>query len=157
QLADRPVADLVLRVGDATQSVSVTETLSEVSNEATTIGGERTEQEVRELPINQRITTKIAELSPGVLPGKPQAQTIGFSGYRGTSQVSVNGQYFWYAGYRIDGIDNTENHAGESLVINPAIESIAELKVMSVGMEAEYGRASGIVNVILKSGTKDFH
>src|SRR5262249_37548062 len=157
QLSDRPVADLTLRVEGTTQSVTVSETLSEVANDATTVGGARDAQEVSELPVNQRNPVRIVDLTPGAIPALTQAQTLGFSSYRGSSQTSINGQPERYQGYLIDGIDNTENHAGVSLVINPSIESIAELKVQSVGMDAQFGRAAGLVNVILKSGTKDFH
>src|SRR5262249_19277447 len=54
QLSDRPVADLTLPVQGTTQSVTVSETLSEVANDATTVGGARDAQEVSELPVNQR-------------------------------------------------------------------------------------------------------
>ena len=157
QLSERPVADFTLALQGVTESVTVTETLSGVANDSATVGGGRTEKEVSELPVNQRNVAKIVDLTPGALPSLTQAQTLGFSSYRGTSQTSINGQPERYTGYIIDGIENTENHAGVSLVMNPAIESIAELKVQSVGMDAQFGRAAGLVNVILKSGTKDFH
>ena len=157
QLGERPVADLTLRVPSVTESVTVTESVSEIASDSAVIGGRRNEQEVDQLPVNTRDVVRILELTPGTVPAGAQAQTLGFSSYRGQSTVSVNGQSDRYTGYVIDGIDNTENHAGASLVVNASLESIAEVRVMSAGMDAQFGRGAGVVDIVLKSGTKDFH
>src|SRR5215831_8892867 len=122
QLAERPVADLTLRIQSVAEAVTVTETLSEVANDSATVGGRRNDQEVNELPVNTRNVVRILELTPGAVPSGTQAQTLGFSGYRGQSTVSVNGQSDRFTGYLIDGIENTENHAGASIVVNPSLE-----------------------------------
>ena len=157
QLAERPVADLTLSVQQVTESVTVAESLSEVANDSATVGGRRNDQEVNELPVNTRNVVRILEMTPGTVPAGTQAQTLGFSSYRGQSTVSVNGQSDRFTGYLIDGVENTENHAGASIVVNPSLESIAEVRVLSAGMEAQFGRGAGVVNVVLKSGSKDFH
>src|SRR5262249_35884352 len=43
-------------------------------------------------------------------------------------------------------------------IINPPVDSVQEFKVQSSSYDAEFGRTSGgVVNVITKSGTSDFH
>lgn len=157
QIAERPVADLTLTVQNVSESVTVTGSISEVANDSATVGGQRNDQEVNELPVNTRNVVRILELTPGTVPAGTQAQTLGFSSYRGQSTISVNGQSDRFTGYIIDGVENTENHAGASLVVNASLESIAEVRVLSAGMEAQFGRGSGVVNIVLKSGSKDFH
>ena len=45
-----------------------------------------------------------------------------------------------------------------SYVIGPSVEAIGEMKVVTNGYSAEYGRgAGGVVNVSIKSGTNDIH
>ena len=45
-----------------------------------------------------------------------------------------------------------------SYVIGPSPEAIGEMKIVTNGYNAEYGRgAGGVINVTIKSGTNDFH
>jgi hypothetical protein len=57
----------------------------------------------------------------------------------------------------MDGISamDTGNH-GQMLNMN--IESIGDVKVLTQGYQAEYGRASGLqITAVTKGGTNDFH
>ncbi len=59
--------------------------------------------------------------------------------------------------YQIEGIDDNER-TGLLQILVPPIEAIQTVDVSTSNFEAELGRASGAnTNVILKSGTNDFH
>ncbi|MBM3794712.1 MAG: hypothetical protein FJW31_11720 [Acidobacteria bacterium] len=62
----------------------------------------------------------------------------------------------------IDGIDNNNqsiaSQGNQKEALKPQVDAVQEFKVVTNGFPAEYGRSSaGVVNVTIKSGTKDFH
>ena len=59
--------------------------------------------------------------------------------------------------YLVDGLDNTENHNGQGILIHPPIEAIQEINIQTSVPSAEFGRGGGNINVRLKSGTQGFH
>jgi len=61
-------------------------------------------------------------------------------------------------GYYIDGVSVANPFFTNSLAINISNKAIEEMKVVSGAFNAEYGNAmSGIVNLSLKDGGKDYH
>ena len=76
---------------------------------------------------------------------------------RQTSSVSINGALDNQNNQLLDGIDNNERSIG-TMVVKPSIDAIAEVKVQTNLYSAEVGRtAGGVVNIITKSGSNDFH
>ena len=102
-----------------------------------TVGGGRTERSER-VTVNQRNVAKIVDLTPGALPVLPRHRRWLFFVSRHFSDLHQRAAGAIHRlHHRWD--RNTENHAGVSLVINPAIKWIAELKVQSVGIDAQLG------------------
>ena len=57
----------------------------------------------------------------------------------------------------IDGLDDNERYIG-TIVVKPAMDALAEFKLITNGYAAELGRtAGGVINLITKSGTSQFH
>ena len=57
----------------------------------------------------------------------------------------------------IDGADNNDPVLG-IIVVNPAIDSVAEFKYTTGNYDAEYAQAGGaVLHVETKSGTNNFH
>lgn len=57
-----------------------------------------------------------------------------------------------------DGVSELDQGGTNDLYVNPSADAIAEIKVLTNGFQAEYGRYSGgAINLVTKSGTKDFH
>jgi hypothetical protein len=72
--------------------------------------------------------------------------------------VRSNGQN----NFLLNGVDNNVNVIDfinqTAYVIGPSVEAIGEMKVITNGYSAEYGRgAGGVVNVTIKSGTNEIH
>lgn len=110
---------------------------------------------VSELPLASRNFTQILSLSPGVATYLPDSTGIG----RNTQTISVNGARMTQNNVQINGID--ANTMGTSSAVNvaiPAPEAIQEFKVQTSLYDATFGRSGGgNVEIVTKSGTKDFH
>ena len=64
--------------------------------------------------------------------------------------------------FLLNGVDNNVNVIDfinqQSFVINPSVEAIGQMQILTNGYNAEYGRAAGgVVDVNLKSGTNEVH
>lgn len=60
--------------------------------------------------------------------------------------------------YLVDGVQIDDNYGGTSATLEPENEVVQDLEVITGTFNAEYGRAlSGIVNVITKDGSNEYH
>ena len=61
--------------------------------------------------------------------------------------------------YQLDGIDLTDHFNGNAAtIVEPSIDLIEQIEVLSLGAPAEYGSHEGAVfNVVTRSGTNKFH
>src|SRR5580700_4486434 len=155
---DRIGVPLILQVGDVNESIEVTANAPLLQTENTTQGANLDSAEVSQLPMGgQRVFAYLARLSPGVLvaePGARDAQNGGFSanGVRSTGENN----------FLLNGVDNNVNDIDfinqTSYVIGPSLDAIGEMRILTNGYNAEYGRAAGgVIDVSLKSGTNQLH
>jgi outer membrane receptor protein involved in Fe transport len=149
--------DVVLKPGDSSEVIRVTQEVPVVDSTSSTLGGTLTNQEINELPLNGRNYENLLQLRPGIVryPGG------------GFSTTSTNGLRAEDNAYLIDGLFNSEPFSGQS-IINGAgiagdsatilpIDAIQEFNLME-NPPAEYGWKPGaIVNVAVKSGTNSLH
>ncbi len=155
---DRVGVPLTLAVGDISQSVEVSATAPLLKTEDTTLGADLNAKSVSQLPLGgQRTFTFLARLSPGVVPAEPGARDAVGGGFSANG-VRSNGQN----NFLLNGVDNNVNVIDflnqTAFVIGPSVEAIGEMRVLTNGYNAEYGRgAGGVVNVNLKSGTNEIH
>src|SRR6185369_7326689 len=60
--------------------------------------------------------------------------------------------------FMVDGAENHDNGANSNGLVDPNIDAIAEVKLDTSSYTAEFGgRAGATINLVTKSGTKDFH
>jgi hypothetical protein len=155
---DRVGINLQLTVGEITQSVEVTADAPLLQTESTIVGANITSKQMVELPLGgQRTFTFLARMSPGVVPGEEGARDAVGGGFSANG-VRSNGQN----NFLLNGVDNNVNVIDflnqTAFVVGPSVEAIGEMRVMTNGYNAEYGRgAGGVVNVTIKSGTNDVH
>jgi len=155
---DRIGVPLTLPVGNLTESIEVSANAPLLQTENTSQGADLNTSEVTQLPLGgQRVFAYLARLSPGVLvaePGARDAQNGGFSanGVRSTGENN----------FLLNGVDNNVNDIDfinqTSYVIGPSPDAIGEMRILTNGYNAEYGRAAGgVIDVSLKSGTNELH
>jgi hypothetical protein len=92
------------------------------------------------------LTTSTVSRDAGRPIGPAPTTGLNFGGQRGRSNL-----------VQVDGADNTDNsvNASRSTVSQEAVQ---EFQVVTNSFAAEFGRSSGgIVNVVTKSGTNDYH
>ena len=145
-----------------TLAVSQGKQVVEVTTEAQVIEPTRTEvsqvvdtDQIQSLPINGRLFTDFALLSPGVATGRTSLQST-FTDPTVT-RISFGGQRDLDNFVSVDGADNINSATGSQRATPPQ-EAVSEFRVVNNSFGAEYGRAlGGIVNIVTKSGTNDFH
>ena len=141
-----------LKISDVQERVTITTTptVDTVKTEqSTTIN----EQAVSTTPILGRKFEDLLTLTPGVsITQGPDGDEINFSGQRGV-----------FNNVSLDGGDYNNGFFGEQLggqraAIDITLEAVKEFQVVATGASAEFGRtASGVINVITKSGTNEIH
>jgi Carboxypeptidase regulatory-like domain len=133
-------------VGVLTIEIGVAAETVEVKGEAPVIqaaSGERSftipTESVQNLPLANRSFTALAQLAPGV---------TGTSALGTRANMSTN--------FTMDGI-STMDTGSNTVMLQMNTESIAEVKLLVSGYQAEYGRSSGLqVMAVTKSGTNQF-
>jgi hypothetical protein len=133
------VGTLTLEVGGTTETVDVTAEAPMIQAQS----GERSftvdTTQVANLPVNRNNFADLARMAPGMGSGQSRL------GSTGQNNLQMDG---------ISAMDTGNN--GQMLQLN--IESIAEVKVLTQGYQAEYGRSSGTqITAVTKSGTNRFH
>jgi Carboxypeptidase regulatory-like domain/TonB dependent receptor-like, beta-barrel/TonB-dependent Receptor Plug Domain len=155
--------NLTMKVGQATQTVEVTGAAPAINLVNSALGAVNNETTVKELPLNGRSWSDLADLQPGVysLHTQPDVQsrdrfTRGYG-----AQLSISGNRPQQNNYRVDGIsinDPANGGPGSVLGGNLGVDAVAEFSVLTTNYSTEYGRASGgIINATIKSGTNQFH
>jgi hypothetical protein len=152
--------DIMLRVGNIKEEMSVQANAVQVETENTQLGDVIDSKKMLALPLNGRSYLDLLGLQAGVAP--TTAGTIGgdrpVSGYiSNAGNVSVNGQRETANAFLVNGGDVSEGrNLGAGLV--PNLDSVEEFRLITNSFDAEYGKFSGaVMNAITKSGTNGFH
>ncbi|MCX6606661.1 MAG: carboxypeptidase-like regulatory domain-containing protein, partial [Acidobacteria bacterium] len=154
--ADRSLdVTIALEVGSVVEVVEVTAGTPLLEPNTSSLGSVIDKQKVDELPLNGRNPMGLANLIPTV-------RGIGFFGGQVLSSwrmaaVSIGGGSALHNDFMVDGIATTKVGSSGAQVY-PTIESTQEFKILTNAMSAEFGRtAGGIVSVITRSGTNEYH
>jgi outer membrane receptor protein involved in Fe transport len=159
--------DITLEIGSSQQTVNVNahsadQDIQRTTSELGTVIGDK---QISELPLNGRNFTQLLTLTPGATPiSTAQSAGVGINDLAvlgvptaNVAQPSIQGQTNRSNLYLLDGVVNTE-FTGGVYVIPPIIDTMQEFKVQSHDDQAEYGGVlGGVVNVVTKSGTNNFH
>jgi hypothetical protein len=144
--------DFMLQVGRLSEQVIVTESVPLVQTDTSTLGQVIERKQVSELPLNERNFLTFALLVPG-----GQLPVAGSQNSTQGGAISVNGAREQSNDFLLDGVDNNDLYINQYSVL-PSVDAIQEFKVQSSDYSAEFGRGGGAqVNVVLKSGTNQFH
>src|SRR5216683_7871487 len=153
------VLDFTMQVGQMTQTVEVTTEAPSVELTSSALSATVNSTTIRELPLNGRSWTDLANLQPGVVAAETHAAVNVNRGYG--AQLSISGARPQQNNYRLDGIsinDYSNGGPGSVLGQNLGVEAIQEFSVLTGNYSAEYGKTSGgVVNAISRSGTNQFH
>lgn len=150
--------DARLQVGEIQQQVSVSSSIVHVATASTQMGETIASAKMARLPLNGRSYTDLLALQPGVAPassGENGANSV--SGDLNPGAISISGQRESANGFVLNG-GSAEEKLYNAAAIVPDLDSIAEFRIITNNGSAEYGNYSGgVVNVVTKSGTNQFH
>jgi Carboxypeptidase regulatory-like domain/TonB dependent receptor-like, beta-barrel len=148
--------DLVLQPGNISETVTVEAEIPILQTERADTGRKLETVLTENVPLG---TNRNFQNLLNIVPGTTRAtfQHSQFFNASNSLQTEVNGQLREGNNYQIEGIDDNERTGLLQILIPPA-ESIQTVDVSTSNYDAELGRASGaVVNVILKSGSNNFH
>jgi hypothetical protein len=154
-----------LPVGAASITVEVQGQGELLNSTSSTLGTVIGEQAVKDLPLNGRNFTQLLTLVPGATPvstsqgariGTDDGGAVAIPG-SSFSNPAINGQQNRETLYLLDGVVNTDFRTTTYTVL-PIIDGISEFKVQSHNDDPAFGSVlGGVVNLISKSGTNQFH
>jgi hypothetical protein len=159
---ERLTVPLLLDVGDISEKVTVEADVPTVELQSAVASGLISGAEVRELSLNNRNYLELLTIMPGVTSNSPTDElSIGATNPTGAVNAlpfSINGGRNTGNNFMLDGADNMDRGANQTLLNTPSVDAIAEFVALRGNYSAEYGRgAAGVVNVITKSGSSNFH
>ncbi len=158
EVGQRAAADAALQVGNASTTLTVEATNSLLETETSTVSNLRTEEAVKDLPLNGRNFAELVGLGAGAVPAQTQIVSIPYTQQRGPTSYAFNGLRFQENRLLLDGIGDNENHNGLAVVIFPPIDAIQEFSEETTDADARFGRGNGgTINLVFKSGGNRFH
>jgi hypothetical protein len=170
----RHLSDLQMALGTVTETVTISaapDTLTPLDSaeQSSVITGEQ----LRELSVVGRSAAEFIKVLPGMAP--TGSGVVNAPGYNG-EVIGINGNgdggngrqsalgYFSPNGQRgsamdivTDGANTADPGCNCATPVNPNIDMIAEFKVMTGTYSAEHSKGPVIINVVTKSGSRDFH
>ncbi|MGH9719632.1 MAG: carboxypeptidase regulatory-like domain-containing protein, partial [Bryobacteraceae bacterium] len=154
-VSQRLSLDMALQVGQVTDSVTVSDTVSLLQTETATRISFVERNLIEKVPNNGRNPFLLTHALPGVTK----------SGYWGSAElyaygqvggVSIGGGRIGENETVIDGVTDTRPSRGVNFI--PALDSLSEISVQTNVYDAQFGRTGGGVNVFSsKSGTNALH
>lgn len=154
EVSDVRQVDFVLELGGVTESVTVNSEAPLLDVTRTDAGRALDERSVQDLPVMANTVFTMIQYSAGVQTGGPPAllgphSTQGGSDYNNGTGVGGNT-------WTIDGAINNGNARFTANL--PAVESVAETKVLTTTFDGNFGHSTGLgIAVSTKTGSNDFH
>src|SRR5881397_1075597 len=150
--------DVVLQLGQLSDTVEVAATADLLQSETAAVGTVIENKIITELPLNGRQYLGLVALSPNVNTLSPSAGQAGSrqGGDRANQSISTGGQRIMFDYYTLDGVNNTDPNFNTYIVL-PSIDAIQEFKVQLGVYPAEFGHQSTQINVLSKSGGNAYH
>lgn len=140
--------DLVMEVGQVTETVNVTASVPVLATDTSDVGQVITARQIVDLPLNGRNYIQLAALTNGVI-------LSGTTEGGGPNFLSEGGRPTQNS-FLIDGVESRIQREGR-YGLNLSVDAIEEFKVMQNSFSAEYGRGTTIVNAVIRSGTNRLH
>jgi hypothetical protein len=145
-----------LSVGQVTETVTVTAQGVAVTTESADNTALLSQSQLRDVMIRGRDVMNLLRILPGVSQLAGGADSLG--GRYGSTSPFISGTRSRWNNITLDGQQAGDIHLLEAYSSATSVDSMAEVKVVMNAYLAEYGpNPGGSVNMITKSGTKDFH
>lgn len=139
--------DIVLQVGAATETVTVTDISPLMQTQSVETGQVIGASDIANMPLLGRDFTDLMLLVPGVIHGDGGNNV----------NLSVNGQREFGNSIQLNGVEVTGNRNNDTS-LRPSVDAMQEFKVVTSDYAPEFGRASGgAILLETKGGSNSFH
>ena len=156
QVGQAAELDFNLTPGGVAEKVEVEATSELQEPTRTQVSTVITGSQIVNLPVNGREFIDFALLSPAVTIGDTTSGSTDVI-VEPVTKLSFAGQNIHYNFIAVDGADDVSTASGIQRGTPPQ-ESVQEFRVINTDYSTEFGRAvGGIVNIITRSGTNDWH
>lgn len=154
-------ANVQLKVGATTESVTVTSEAPAINMVDASIGNAFDQTQVRQIPLEGRNVPDLLSLQAGVAytGNRPDLSDPKVKD-QDTRNGSVNGARSDQSNITLDGVDVNDQSAGYAFtsVLPITLDSVQEFRVTTSNYNADQGEGSGAqVALVTKSGTNIFH
>jgi hypothetical protein len=134
----------------------VTAEITPVQTASSERAGLVTSTQLMNTAIRGRDFVSLIATLPGIYDENMQSRDV--SKGPGAGGLHVNGGRSTSINFALDGVQNTDTGSNGGSHVQPNMDAVAEVKVLTSNYQAEHGRSSaGTINVITKSGTQQFH
>lgn len=149
-------ANLTLQTGQVTETVTVSTAPPLLQTDTAKTGATLSARQAVQLPLGSgRNFQNLVNLVPGAT--RAASNHSAFFNPQVSLNNQINGQSSLGNNYQIEGVNDNER-TGLLQVYVPPIEAIQQVDVTTSNYDPEQGAAVGaVINVILKSGSNDFH
>jgi hypothetical protein len=145
--------DAVLVVAGVSDPYMTISTPEDLKKDSASIGTVIENRQVVGLPLDGRNFYELSLLVPGAVP--PAQGSAGST--RGDFAFSVNGAREDANNFLLDGVYNVDPKLN-TFGVRPSVDAIREFEMLTSTYDASFGRNPGAqVNVVLNSGSNDFH
>jgi Carboxypeptidase regulatory-like domain len=156
EVNQRARLDVSMQVGGISDTVTVSADAALLQTETTQVGAVIDSHTIVNTPLITRNPIALTLLAPGVTTPNPSGFNNG-QRTTGGGRPYVNGNREESNNFLLDGVDNNQTSDNLSSY-QPNLDAIAEFKMITNNASAEFGNfQGGIVNVIIKSGTNQYH
>jgi hypothetical protein len=152
----RSLAEVTLSIGQVQDRIEVVAEITPVQTASSERAGLVTTHQLMNTAIKGRDFVALVATLPGIVDNNADTREV--SKGSGAGGLHINGGRDTAIMFAVDGISTVDTGSNGGSHNQPNMDSVAEVTVLTSNYQAEYGRnSSGTINVITKSGTRDFH
>lgn len=151
----RALGDIELKVGSVTESISVRAENVQIQTTSAENSELLSTKQMELLQSKGRDIVALLRVMPGV---SASVDNAALGDTFGTLTPNISGTRNRMNTFTLDGQTGSDADLVDRFNGATSMDAIAEVKVLLNNYQAEYGRnAGGVVNIVSKSGTRDFH
>jgi hypothetical protein len=158
-LGDNIRFDVQLSIGQAAETVTVSSNVTPLQTDSSSMGSVVRQEIVNSLPLKGHSSLFMFTLAAGVVNNRYMEDTRPNDTITNVS-YSANGAPMASGDISVDGVANTVN-VNRGVNISqwvPSVDAVAEFKLQTGTLPAEYGRSGGsFMNIVIRSGTNELH
>jgi hypothetical protein len=145
--------NLQLNVAAGESQVTVTGLADEVRTDEPQLGDRLTAQQMESTPLLDRKITYLPLLNAANRPAINQGDV-----FMNEDMFTTNGAGRRQTWFETDGVTNNDSWGRQTLFSNIPLAAVQEMNILTNSFTSEYGGSTGsAVNIITKSGGRDFH